>query len=207
MNPASPRREGPVRLAGTAPSRAESVQWRRRQRLERQLHDGASLRLSALALRLGLLRQRRPGEDEAWRADIGELQEELHTVLQELRDVANQIYPPLLDQAGLGPALAELAERRGAQIRLDVPKADRFGPEAEGAAYFAVAECLVVRPPDAGPLAVTARRNGTDLVLTLCGLDPDYLLVLEDHAAPLGGTVDRHGPEASDTITVRIPCE
>src|SRR5262249_44354963 len=86
-------------------------QWLRRRLLQRQLHDGAALRISALSLRLGLIQHRGLPGGHAVRDCIGELQDELHTVLEELRAVATEIYPPLLDEAGLGPALREAADR------------------------------------------------------------------------------------------------
>ena len=83
-----------------------------------------------------------------WTAAIDALQDELHAVLQELRDVAGKIYPPLLDQAGLGPALREIADRADAPVRVHAAD-QRFGPAAEGAAYFAVADCLDALDVDA----------------------------------------------------------
>ncbi|HEV7450200.1 MAG TPA: histidine kinase, partial [Pseudonocardiaceae bacterium] len=82
--------------------RRERDQWLRRRFLQRQLHDGAALRISALTLHLGLLRHRTPPDGQAVQDCIGELQDELHAALDELREVAAKIYPPLLDEAGLG---------------------------------------------------------------------------------------------------------
>lgn len=194
--------------------RKEAAQWLRRRRLERQLHDGASLRISALSLRLGLLRYQETGDEAAWQDRIGELQDELHAVLQELREVANKIYPPLLDEAGLGPALRELAGQRGIEVQIDAD-GDRFGPVPEGAAYFAVAECLGPGSDGAGPVTVAIRRDRRELVLAVRGLDPANAEVMLDQAGPLGGTVhlDRRDTETDSdsdetpTITVRIPCE
>ena len=93
-------------VAPQARRRREREQWQRRRRLERQLHDGAALRASALALQLGLFQHRVPEAERELRTAIGALQDELHAVLQELRDVAAQIYPPLLDETGLGPPCA-----------------------------------------------------------------------------------------------------
>jgi hypothetical protein len=56
-------------------------------------------------------------------------------VLQELRDVAGKIYPPLLTEAGLGPALREATDRLAASVRVEAPQV-RFGPATEGVAYL-----------------------------------------------------------------------
>src|SRR3954452_24675609 len=111
-----------TRLPTPAPDarrRAEREQWMRRRCLERQLPDGAALRIPALALQLGLFRHRVPDAEPDLHASIDSLQDELHAVLQELRDVAGKIYPSLLDEAGLGPALREAADRVEIPVRVD----------------------------------------------------------------------------------------
>jgi signal transduction histidine kinase len=184
--------------------------WRRRRGLERRLHDGPALRLSALSLRLGVLRADAPDGDDgpggAWRRGLDAFQEELGAALQELREVAREIYPSLLDEAGLGPALRELVTVTGAAARVDADDA-RWGTAAEGAAYFAVAACLADTGEDGRPVVtVRVRGEGDDLVLTLAGVDADHAGAVLDEAAPLGGSVEvgRTGPVT--TITARFPC-
>jgi hypothetical protein len=210
-------RPGTSRIPDVSAARRREVdRWLDRRLLERQLHDGASLRLSALSLRLGLLDPATARDEPEWRARVGELQHELHLVLQELRDVARKIYPPLLDQAGLGAALGELAERHQGALVLEVGEDSgdgevsgvggrRFGPAAEGAAYFAVAECLAVPPPARSPvLRVSLGADRGGLVLTAAGVDeacPDRML---DRVQPLGGTVEAAG---TPTVVLRIPAD
>jgi hypothetical protein len=196
--------------------RATAVrQWLGRRALERQLHDGAALRISALALRLGLLRHLAPAgcRDQEFRAAVEDLQDELHLVLQELRDVAGRLYPPLLDEAGLGPALREVAARCSRPVHVDAPD-ERFGPVAEGAAYFAVLGCLappgyldgqvdgrmdgrvdghrdgrVGGPRPGGAIDVAVRRDGDALVVLVTGVDACHAASIHDGVRPLGGTV------------------
>jgi signal transduction histidine kinase len=199
---------GPARLPG--PTRecrlhTEREQWRLRRSLERQLHDGAALRISALALRLGLLRHRITTAEPDVHTSIDDLQDELHAVLQELRDVAAKIYPPLLDEAGLGPALRQVAERMDRPVRVDAP-ADRFGPAAEGAAYFAVAECLKAVPKDVR-LDVVVRREGQVLAVDVVGVDLRHAAAVLGAVRSLDGAVDVAGCPSAGTITARIPCE
>ena len=193
-------------VGGTASGhrRKEADLWRRRAELERRLHDGASLRLSALALRLGLLRH--ASDTAALHAGIDELQDELHAVLDELREVSGAIHPPLLAQAGLGAALRELAERSDAEVVV-AATTERFDPVTEGTAYDAVAQCLTA-PLPSWPLAVVARREGSELMVAIVGADPRHVENLEVQVAPLGGSVDCVEKRRSDgaTITVRIPC-
>ena len=182
-------------------------QWAARRDLERRLHDGAALRVSALTLRLGLLRHRHPDGEQEFQTAVEGLQDELHLVLQELREIAGRLYPPLLDEAGLGPALREAAARCAASVRIDAPD-ERFGPDVEGAVYFAVLGCLPDGP--AAPLDVVVRRDGGDLVVLVTGVDACQTDV-SDAVRLLGGTVAVGGPAddaATDAvpITVRIPC-
>ena len=143
---------------------------------------------------------------------IGELQDELHAVLQELRDVAGRLYPPLLDQAGLGSALREAAARLGLPIHV-VAGEDRFGPAAEGVAYFAVLDCLTALPPDPGAIEVEIRRGDDGyLVVLVTGVGACHASSIHDAVRAIGGTVEtRRGAGSGDgvpatTITVRIPC-
>jgi hypothetical protein len=204
----------PVLLDGTpteACRRAERAEWLRRRRLERQLHDGASLRISALTLQIGLIRHRLPVSESDLDASVDALQDELHAVLQELREVAGQIYPPLLDQAGLGPAIREVAENIGMPVRVRAAD-ERFGPAAEGAAYDAVSGCLLALDPDAPPAELSLRREidiryGPVLVVDLAGLDVRHAEPMLEQVWRLGGTIDRTRETGIGTITVRIPCE
>jgi signal transduction histidine kinase len=206
----SPESPNPPTTRLPAPTRevrlhTEREQWRVRRSLERQLHDGAALRISALALQLGLLRHRVTTVEPDLHASIDVLQDELHAVLQELRDVAGKIYPPLLDEAGLGPALRQLADRMDRPVRVDAP-ADRFGPAAEGAAYFAVAECLEAAP-GTSCLDVVVRREGDTLAVDVVGVDLRHANRMLGVVRKLDGAIDVGGRPAAGTITVRIPCE
>jgi Histidine kinase len=199
--------------------RRHEERWRRRRCLERQLHDGAALRISSMALRLGALdRDARGGDvggngEDTWRRDLAALQGEVEAALEELRAVAGQIYPPLLHEAGLGSALRELVTAHGHDAALDVT-VGRAEPAVEGAVYFALADCLAA---SAGPLTIHIRAGRSrptddapeedDVVVVIAGADPALAPFVLDEARPLGGTVDvlrTHGGTA--TITARFPC-
>jgi len=197
-------------LGGEHARRAQEA-WERRRGLERRLHDGPALRLSALSLRLGVLRSEMPDGSpdgaDTWRAGLDACADELATALQELREVAGAIYPSLLEEAGLGPALRELVAATGARARVDVVDA-RCGTAAEGAAYFAVAACL--RAAGDAPVDVCARVEDDRLVLVLAGVDPEVHAAVRDEAEPLGGSVELDGlggaADGTATITARFPC-
>ena len=192
--------------SATSPAcRAEREQWYRRLRLQRQLHDGASLRISALVPQLGVVRTRVPGPQPDLDASIEGLQDQLHTVLQELREIARAIYPPVLDEAGLGPALRDHAEHLDVPVRVDVGP-ERFGPAVEGAAYFAVTDCLAALPPGRLPVEVSARREDDALLVVLAGVPPRLAAAVGEHVCGLGGRVETTGSPELGTIEARIPC-
>ena len=180
--------------------------WHARRGWERRLHDGPALRLSALSLRLGVLRAEAPGERGRLLEGLDVLQDELGAALQELREVEGALYPPLLDEAGLGPALRELATTTGASARIDAADA-RAGTAAEGAAYFAAAACLAGTDRAEGEVTVRVRVEHGELVLTLDGVDAVQRGPVLDEAAPLGGSVEVTPDGAGRaTIIARFPC-
>ena len=205
------------------PPSEEAREWLRRMRLERQLHDGASLRISALALRLGLFRGH--SDDQGFQDAVSEVQDELHAVLDELREVSGQIYPPLLDQAGLGPALRELVARAGLPVSVQAG-GERFGTAAEGAAYFGLADVLAAleeRTPVQLVVRGEDRAETRTLVISLTGVPACHAGLMTHRVEALGGSVTvtaatsaptatavttvANGASGGDPITVRIPCE
>ena len=197
-----------VRLLSPGPDellRSHKAHWARRRQLERQLHDGASLRISALALRIGVMRHRIAQSSPDLDETIDELQEQLHAVLQELRDVAGRIYPTLLDEAGLGPALREAADRSEAVVRVVAPEG-RFDPAAEGAAYFGVADVLSGLGAAFRDVTITVTAEDGALVVVLEKVPVDAGGRMLDEVAGLGGTIDVTGGTGVGTILARIPC-
>jgi Histidine kinase len=200
-----PRSE-PADLGSVGPRQAERDRWLGRLRLQRRLHDGASLQISALVPQLGVVRNRLSDDEDGVRLSIDDLQDQLHTVLQELREVSREIYPPLLDQAGLGAALVEFADRVAVPLRVVAPE-DRFCPEIEGAAYFAITECLALLEAGGAPAEVVLRRDAEALVIGLDGVPARYAGGILSHVRALGGQVGLREGSGSETIEVRIPCE
>ncbi|MEW1754057.1 sensor domain-containing protein [Streptomyces angustmyceticus] len=114
------------------------------RRIERDLHDGAQARLVALAMGLGLAKEKlREGRaDDSVAAMVDEAHGEVKLALQELRDLARGIHPAILTDRGLGPALASLAGRCTVPATTAVDLAERPAPAIEGIAYFTVSELL-----------------------------------------------------------------
>jgi signal transduction histidine kinase len=112
------------------------------RRIERDLHDGAQARLVALAMDLGLAKEKLTEDPEAAARMVGEAHGEVKTALQELRDLARGIHPAVLTDRGLDAALSSVASRCTVPVQLDVDLPARPAAAIEGIAYFTVSELL-----------------------------------------------------------------
>ncbi|MDF9814986.1 signal transduction histidine kinase [Streptomyces sp. SPB162] len=112
------------------------------RRIERDLHDGAQARLVALAMDLGLAKEKLLEDPQAAAVMVGEAHGEVKIALQELRDLARGIHPAILTDRGLGPALSAVAARCTVPVSVTVDLPARPVPAIEGIAYFTVSELL-----------------------------------------------------------------
>ncbi|MGW2559072.1 sensor histidine kinase [Streptomyces sp. NPDC001514] len=186
-----------------------------RRRIERDLHDGAQQRLVALTMTLGLARlDAPPGGPLAER--LATAHEQAGRVLTELRELIHGIHPQVLEDYGLGAALADAADRASVPVDADVelPRLDR---SVETAAYFAVCEALtnVDKHSGAGRATLTARHTGDRLTVEVQddgtgGASPDQgtgLTGLADRLAVLDGTLSITSPPGGPTVLrLEIPC-
>jgi signal transduction histidine kinase len=178
-----------------------------RSRLERDLHDGAQQRLLALSYDIRLARASAETERDApTEATLAGAIEQTQGVLEELRELARGIYPAVLTEAGLGPALATLAD--AAPLPVEILRAEhrRYPAPVEAAAYFAVAEAIdeaarryadragVSVVHDDERLVVTVEDNGSDRTSSM--------VALADRIGALGGNLF---VEAT-TLRAEIPC-
>jgi signal transduction histidine kinase len=112
------------------------------RRIERDLHDGAQARLVALAMGLGLAKEKLLEDPDAAAAMVDEAHGEVKLALQELRDLARGIHPAVLTDRGLDAALSAVASRCTVPVTVEVDLAARPAPAIEGIAYFTVSELL-----------------------------------------------------------------
>jgi signal transduction histidine kinase len=188
-----------------------------RQRLERDLHDGAQQRLVALTLALRLARTRLGDDaDPAVMLSLEQASDEARAALSELRELARGIHPQILTSAGLHAAVESLAARTPATVSVDMDPEARFAPAVEAIAYFVVSESLanVAKYAEAG--AVQVRAGWQDGVLTVevaddgrGGADPRTgtgLRGLLDRVSAVDGTLEVVSPPGGGTrIVARIP--
>ncbi|MEU9862880.1 sensor domain-containing protein [Streptomyces sp. NPDC047971] len=112
------------------------------RRIERDLHDGAQARLVALAMDLGLAKEKLTEDPRAAARMVEEAHGEVKTALQELRDLARGIHPAVLTDRGLDAALSAVASRCTVPVSVEVDLPARPVPAIEGIAYFTVSELL-----------------------------------------------------------------
>ena len=145
------------------------------RRIERDLHDGAQARLVALAMDLGLAKEKLSEDPETAAKMVADAHGEVKLVLQELRDLARGIHPAVLTDRGLDAALSSVATRctvpGGVRVNADLPggadRESRPDPAVEGIAYFTVSELLtnVSKHSGARTATVDAWRTGDRLML------------------------------------------
>ncbi|MFD9907449.1 sensor histidine kinase [Streptomyces sp. NPDC059063] len=112
------------------------------RRIERDLHDGAQARLVALAMGLGLAKEKLLEDPDAAAAMVDEAHGEVKLALQELRDLARGIHPAVLTDRGLDAALSSVASRCTVPVKVTADLPSRPAAAIEGIAYFTVSELL-----------------------------------------------------------------
>jgi signal transduction histidine kinase len=182
-----------LRVGQLEDTRARSVDAAaaERQRIERDLHDGAQQRLVALAMDLGRAREKFDSDPGAARLLMEDAHVEAKRALVELRDLARGIHPAVLADGGLGVAVASLAARSPVPVTVEVDVAPRPPERVEAIAYFLVAEALanVARHSRATQAWATLVRRGDRLTVEIRddgvgGADPA-------RGTGLGGLADR----------------
>ena len=206
----------PARERVARPAQDAAVAQTERQRLERDLHDGAQQRLVALSLELGLLEDRFERDPEA-KAALDQTRREVTESLRELRELARGIHPAVVPGHGLAVALKTLAARAQVPVRLTLDLDGRLPERQEVAAYYVVCESLtnVARYAYASSAAVEVRYADGRLVVEVVddgvgGADTrrgSGLRGLADRVEALGGRLRVWSPEGGGTrVEAEIPC-
>jgi signal transduction histidine kinase len=112
------------------------------RKIERDLHDGAQARLVALAMGLGLAKEKLLEDPDAAAVMVDEAHGEVKLALQELRDLARGIHPAVLTDRGLDAALSAISSRCTVPVKVTVDLGERPAQAIEGIAYFTVSELL-----------------------------------------------------------------
>ncbi|MFI5620901.1 sensor histidine kinase [Streptomyces sp. NPDC051567] len=186
------------------------------RRIERDLHDGAQARLVALAMGLGLAKEKLLEDPEGAAAMVDEAHGEVKLALQELRDLARGIHPAVLTDRGLDAALSSVAARCLVPVRVTVDLPARPAEAIEGIAYFVVSELLqnVSKHARARGASVEVWRAGRRLLLRVAddgrgGARPDGgtgLAGLAERLGAVDGVFVVRSPEGEGTtVTAELP--
>ena len=223
-------------LLGPSPAQAENVELRRRtehlrasrargvdaaeferRRIERDLHDGAQQRLLAVAMDIGRARAKLDADPEGARALIEQAHAGTKEAISELRDLARGIYPAILTDRGLDPALSGLAARAPVPVQVDVDLPERPPAAVESIAYFIVAESLanVAKYARATRVSVRVAREDRWVVVEVvdngaggaAARPGGGLAGLADRAATIDGMLIVDSPPGGPTIVrADLPC-
>jgi signal transduction histidine kinase len=196
--------------AGAVDSQAAEL-----QRIERDLHDGAQARLVALAMDLGMAQEKLESDPVAARALVAGAHGEAKRALSELRDLSRGIYPAILTDRGLGPALSSIAARNPVEVALDVKLDGRLPAATEAAAYFVVVEALTNVAKHSGAehcrVRIVQRRDRLQLEVTDDGdggadAGGAGLTGLRQRVEALDGTLAVAEAHPGTTIRAELPC-
>jgi signal transduction histidine kinase len=198
--------------------RIVGAQDEERRRLERNIHDGAQQQLGALSVQLKLLEQQVERDPQGARALATRLQSATTSALEDLRDLARGIYPPLLADEGLAAALEAQARKAALPISLEANDVGRYPQDTEAAVYFCTLEALnnVAKYAEATSASVRLREEDGRLRFEVAddgrGFDPATtrsglgLEGMADRIEAIGGTLEvRSAPGDGTTIVGDIP--
>jgi len=203
-----------------AQKRLVTAQDQERRRLERNIHDGAQQQLVAFTVKLRLA-EGLIARDPAKATDmLSQLRDDTQTALEDLRDLARGIYPPLLADKGLAAALEAQARKSPVPVAVEWDGLGRFPQEVEAAVYFSCLEALQNVAKYAGASRATVSLRHLDGSLTFSvsddgdGFDPGEtgygtgLQGIADRLGALDGDLEvRSHPGTGTTVTGRVPVE
>ena len=198
--------------------RLVAAQDEERRKIERNIHDGAQQQLVALAIKLTLTESLIGVDEEGERELLAELSADAAEAVENLRDLARGIYPPLLAERGLVAALRAQASKSPVPVEIEAHGVGRIEVETEAGLYFCIMECLQNAVKHAGADRVTIALNlsraqvsfevrddgaGFDVAAAVAGTG---LQGIGDRLAALGGTLDvRSAPGAGTTVAGSVP--
>jgi signal transduction histidine kinase len=200
--------------------RLVTAQDEERRKLERNIHDGAQQQLVALSVKLrllGSLAKRDPDKAESLAA---ELQVDSSEALENLRDLARGIYPPLLADKGLAAALGSAARKSPVPVIVESDGIGRHPQDVEAAVYFCCLEALqnIAKYAEASNALVRLSDGSGSVSFEVIddglGFDPASvgygtgLQGMADRLEALGGSLEvRSQPDHGTTVAGRVPAE
>jgi signal transduction histidine kinase len=198
--------------------RLVTAQDEARRRLERNIHDGAQQDLVAMAIKLRLAGTTVDEDPAEAKEIIGELQADASGALENLRDLARGIYPPLLADLGLTAALSAQARKSSVPVTVEADGIGRFSQDTEAAVYFCCLEALqnIAKYARATSARICLQAQNGTLRFTVsddgAGYDARHTPLgsgqrnMADRLAALGGRLEvRSALRQGTTITAELP--
>ncbi len=187
--------------------RLVAAQDEERRKLERNIHDGAQQQLVALAVKLRLadgLIDRDPAKTHEL---LAQLHDETNHALEDIRDLARGIYPPLLADQGLPAALAAQSRKSAMSVSVRAEGVGRYRQEIEAAVYFSCLEALSNTAKYAEATHADVRLEQSDGVLTFSVADDGLGFDQSEprHGTGLQGMADRLNAIGGDVQVVSTP--
>jgi signal transduction histidine kinase len=173
-----------------------------RRKIERNLHDGAQQHLVALAVNLRLAKDMLDDDPEAAGEMLDALADAVKDTIQELRDLAHGIYPPLLMDTGLAEALRAAANRSPLAVTVDADGLHRYPSELEAAVYFCCLEALqnAAKHAPGATVTIRLREEGGAVQFSVTDDGPGFevtaataghgFINMRDRLGAIGGTVE-----------------
>jgi signal transduction histidine kinase len=163
------------------------------RRVERALHDGVQQDLTAVSVRLQLLRRLLPGDAADATELLDEIIQEVRAAADEIRRLAAEIHPSLLELWGLGPALRDATAASGGRATLETVRLGRYPPEIELAAYRLCLAALEEAADTDTSIVIHIEEHARSLRLAIDGPrsalpgESEQLALARDRIETLGG--------------------
>ncbi len=198
--------------------RLVAAQDEERRKLERNIHDGAQQQLVALQVQLKLARTLIERDPDKASEMLDTLQGSASGALEDLRDLARGIYPPLLADQGLEAALTAQARKAAVPTRVEADGIGRYGQDLEATVYFCTLEALnnVAKYAEASSATIRLAQENGSLTFAVIddgrGFDPTEtgygtgLQGMADRLDAAGGTMEiTSAPSAGTTVRGSLP--
>jgi signal transduction histidine kinase len=190
-----------------AQKRLVSAQDAERRRLERNIHDGAQQQLVALAVKLKLADGLIERDAQKARELVSQLQGETHAALEDLRDLARGIYPPLLADKGLSSAIEAQARKSGLPVEVRADGIGRYPQDIEAAVYFSCLEAMqnVAKYASASSVTISLGERDRRLVFSVADDGRGFDTAIAGNGSGLQGIADRLGALDGDLSVTSSP--
>ena len=185
--------------------RLVAAQDAERRRLERNIHDGAQQQLVALQVKQRLVQGMIERDPTSALELMTQLQVDTTEALDDLRDLARGIYPPLLADQGLGAALESQARKSPIPISVETDGVERYPQDVEAAVYFCALEALNNLAKYAGASRATVALSQTNGTLTFAVSDDGVGFSVGERASERHRPAGDGGPSRCDRRRARDP--